>query len=486
MGRPLRFLLGSEPRELSSVDPTATLLDHLRQTEHRMGTKEGCAEGDCGACTVVLGRPEHGRMGYRPVCSCITFLPMVDGAQVLTIEDLREPGGALHPLQQAMVDHHGSQCGFCTPGFVMALWAFWRSGAEPTRQAVDEALAGNLCRCTGYGPILGAAQAACAPGPRQDHVTDKEEATLDRLEAWRDGSTLDLKRQDGRFIAPATVDELADVLLQHPDATILAGATDVGLWVTKLHRRLETIIWLGRIGELQGIADSGDALAIGAAVTYADAMKALVALYPGARELLCRIGGMQVRAMGTLGGNIANGSPIGDGPPFLIAAGARLVLRRGGERRTLPLEDFFIDYGRQDRRPGEFVETILLPKPGDLRLRCYKVSKRVDQDISAVCGAFALRTEGGRITTARLAFGGMAATPRRAPAAERALVGRPLEEGTVRAAMDALTADFRPISDWRASAEYRLAVARNMLLRFFLEEQGMPVRLRPAPEAAHV
>ncbi|CAO3436977.1 xanthine dehydrogenase small subunit [Azospirillum doebereinerae] len=471
MRESLRFYLGDELREIRDVDPTMTVLDWLRLSERRVGTKEGCAEGDCGACTVVVGRLDGDEVRYEAVNACIRFLPTLDGCRLLTVEHLKAPDGGLHPVQRAMVDQHGSQCGFCTPGFVMSLFALYLNEERPDAQRIDDALAGNLCRCTGYAPIVAAGRAMHELGDRTADRFNDRAATAAALRALADDEVLSVGRDGRRFLAPATVPQLADLLLAHPDATIVAGATDVGLWVTKFQRVLPTVIHTGRIRDLRRIEDLDDALAIGAGATYSEAAPAIAALYPDFGELIRRIGAEQVRNMGTIGGNVANGSPIGDTPPALIAAGASVQLRRGDETRVLPLEDFFIAYGKQDRRPGEFVERILLPKPEPgVRFRAYKITKRFDQDISAVCGAFRLTLgPDGTVADIRIAFGGMAGTPKRASGAEAALIGQPWTEETVLAGMAALKTDFTPLSDWRASAGYRSEVAANLLMRLHVE-----------------
>ncbi len=478
----LRFLVGDALIEIANCDPTLTVLDWLRLERRLTGSKEGCAEGDCGACTVVVGRLDRGRLRYEAINACIRFLPTLDGCQLLTVEHLKGPDGSLHLVQQAMVDCHGSQCGFCTPGIVMSLFALWLNEDAPSVARIEDALAGNLCRCTGYEPIIAAAQRMSAGGGDRP---DREAVTA-RLRDLADDDTLTLSGPRGRFFAPATVADLADLVTAHPQATLVAGATDVGLWVTKGMRRLDPVIFLGRVTALREIADRGDHLVFGAMATHADVRPVLASLSPQLDELMRRFGGEQVRNAGTIGGNIANGSPIGDLPPALIALGATLVLRRGGEQRQIPLENFFLDYRKQDRREGEFVEAVIVPRPGpDALIHVSKISKRFDEDISAVCGAFLLRLDSaGRIAEARLAYGGMAGTPKRAATAEAALIGRRWDEAAVDAAIAALSSDFTPLSDMRASAGYRLTVAGNLLRRFLIETTQPDVETRVAGQLA--
>ena len=469
----VRFLHRGEVVSLSDVAANETLLDYLRLRRHACGSKEGCAEGDCGACTVALGTLRDGRLEYAPVNSCICLLGMIDGKELVAVDDLAGPDGALHPVQDALLRHHGSQCGFCTPGIVMSLFTLYHAGGRRDRQAINDALAGNLCRCTGYRPIVDAALEACAGTPR-DAFAARRAATVERLAALDDGEDLFIGDEATGFLAaPASVDALARLYARHPDATLVAGATDVGLWITKQMRALPKIVLLGQVAGLAELRESERGFSIGAGVTYARAERAIAAIDPDLVELFRRFGGKQVRAVGTLGGNIANGSPIGDSPPALIALGATLHLRRGQATRSLPLEDFFIDYGKQDLAAGEFVTAIDVPrlKPGEV-FRCYKISKRFDQDISALLGAFRFTLEGGCVTAARVAFGGMAATPKRAAAAEAALKGLRLADPHDRdAACAALASDFRPIDDMRASARYRLETAQA-LLRKALHEAG--------------
>ena len=487
----LRFRFRGKTVRVAGFVPRTTLLDWLRIDARATGTKEGCAEGDCGACTVALRRVKAGRLVTEPVNACILLLGQADGAEVLTVEDLAE-GDALHPVQAAMVDHHGSQCGFCTPGIVMSLFGLYQDGTRPVdRQAVNDTLAGNLCRCTGYRPIVDAALEACA-GPPADRFTADAAETSAALAALADEADLFIGDERSFFAAPASEDALAKLYASHPDATLIAGATDVGLWVTKALAELPRVIWLGRIKGLDAVTETPDALRIGATATHAAAMPALAALDPDLGELMRRFGSVQVRNSGTVGGNLANGSPIGDLAPAMIALGATLHLRRGNQRRDLPLEDFFLAYRKQDRQPGEFVTGVTVEKPGAAdRFRAFKVSKRFDEDISAVMLATKLTLDGRRIAAARIACGGMAGTPKRAHAAEAALIGVSLEdEAGWQQAIAALEADYQPLSDQRASAAYRMAVAKNLLKKALIEiaaGSDRDTRLighREAPDAA--
>ena len=485
MHETIRFLFGEAERAIDNPAPTQTVLEWLRTEARACGTKEGCAEGDCGACTVVLGEADGAGMRYRAVNACILFLPALDGKQLLTVEHLRAADGTLHPVQAAMVAHHGAQCGFCTPGFVMSLFALYHAGAGGGRAAAIEALAGNLCRCTGYRPILDAARAAC-DGPAADRFAEQADGTAARLRAIAPAGMLASTRDGQRFLAPRNAGELAEALAAHPGATLLAGGTDVGLWVTKQHRRLETVIAVEHVAELSEIAERDGVLSIGAGVTYEDAFAALARHWPSLAPLLRRLGSRQIRNRGTIGGNVANASPIGDMPPALIALDARLVLRSLAGERTLPAEEFFRGYRQTALAQGEFLARIAipLPAPGGM-FATYKVSKRIDQDISAVCGAFRLLLADGRVEDIRIAYGGMAAVPKRAVAAEQSLGGRRWNRASVAAAMAALDAELSPIGDMRASAAYRRSVARNLLLRFLLEtapEDDAPVRLQELEE----
>jgi xanthine dehydrogenase small subunit len=468
----LRFMLNGDDVALADVEPDETLLDYLRLRRTLRGTKEGCAEGDCGACTVLVGKLSKGKLVYESVNACIRFLGSLDGCHVVTVEHLRGEAGKLHPVQQAMVDFHGSQCGFCTPGFVMSLYGLWMRTPDPSVAAIEKALQGNLCRCTGYEAIVRAAQAISSYGTaKKDPLAGERKSVSARLEALRDGKRVQVGEGDRRLIVPASIDDFAAVLDKHPNATIVAGSTDVGLWVTKHMRDISPAVFVGGLDGLRGIAEENGVISIGAGVTYSEAFPILAKRIPALGPLFDRIGGEQVRNMGTIGGNIANGSPIGDTPPPFIALGARLTLRRGSKRRTIPLEDFFIAYGKQDRRPGEFVESVHVPVTAKgARFAVYKVTKRRDEDITATLGAFHLTlAKNGTVAAIRIAYGGMAATPKRASAVEAALLGKPWTETTIEAAIPAYDLDFTPLTDMRATADYRALAAKNLLMRFFAE-----------------
>ncbi|MEO6395583.1 MAG: xanthine dehydrogenase small subunit [Devosia sp.] len=478
----LRFILNDEDVVLTHLRATETLLDFLRLNKGLRGSKEGCAEGDCGACTVLVGRLRGDRLVYETINACIAFVGSLHGTHVVTVEHLSPVNGPLHPVQQAMVDYHGSQCGFCTPGIVMSLYGLWMEEPQPGTAAIERALQGNLCRCTGYAPILCAARAISSYSQVEaDPLVAERQAMRAQLRALN-GPTVDIGEGKDRLIVPANVDDLAEIYAANPEATLVSGATDVGLWVTKFMRDIGPMIHIGHLEELHRIEEGQGALTLGAGVTYTEATGAIARHFPQLSELWDRIGGAQVRNAGTIGANVANGSPIGDTPPPLIVLGAHVVLRKGLERREVRLRDFFVAYGKQDRQPGEFVEKIIVPYlPVGERLACYKITKRRDEDISALCGAFRIFVnDDGDVGMVRIAFGGMAATPKRAKAVEAALLGRPWNSATVDAAMGAFGEDYQPISDMRASAQYRLLTAQNLLRRFYLESIGEGERLARA------
>ncbi|WGL63665.1 xanthine dehydrogenase small subunit [Pseudomonas sp. CW003PS] len=473
----IQFLLNRELRTEHALDPNVTVLNYLRKHVGKTGTKEGCASGDCGACTVVVGELDGERVRYRTLNSCLTFVSSLHGKQLITVEDLKHKG-KLHSVQQAMVDCHGSQCGFCTPGFIMSLFALQKNSSGYDKSATLEALAGNLCRCTGYRPIIDAAEQACCQ-KQPDQFDAFESATVAQLKSIAPRETAELNSGDKRCLVPLTVADLADLYAANPEARLLAGGTDLALEVTQFHRELPVMIYVGHIEDMKRIDVTDSAIEIGAAAALSDCYEALSREYPDFGELLHRFASLQIRNQGTLGGNIGNASPIGDAPPLLIALGAQIALRQGNTRRILPLQDYFLDYKVTARQEAEFIEKIIVPRSqANQAFRAYKVSKRLDDDISAVCAAFNLTIVDGVVTEARIAFGGMAAIPKRASACEAALAGSAWYPGVIERACNALAEDFTPLSDFRASKEYRLLTAQNLLRKFFLEQQSPEIETR--------
>lgn len=474
MSQLIRFHYRGAVHTVADASPTRTVLQHLREDLHCTGTKEGCAEGDCGACTVVIGELQGDTLSMKAVNSCIQFLPTLDGRALFTVEDLKQPDDTLHPVQQAMVECHGSQCGFCTPGFVMSLWGLYlkredggQQGA-PCRKEIDDTLSGNLCRCTGYRPIIEAAQRMT----ELPLVTMAREPLTEALRALRrqDDEPLHYEFDGRRFDAPRTLAQLAELRADYPEATLLAGSTDVGLWVTKQLRDLKHIIYLGQVDDLQQMTENDGFLEIGAGVTLETAYAAICGHYPQLNEMRQRFASLPIRNAGTLGGNVANGSPIGDSMPWLIALGAEVVLHSATGPRVLALDQFYLGYQKKDMQPGEVVAAVRVPLPrACVQFRTYKLSKRFDQDISAVCAAFALTLDGERVAEVRIAYGGMAATPARALATEAALRGQVWDEANLDNAVAAMEKDYAPLSDMRASASYRMRTAKNLLRRFWLE-----------------
>ena len=468
----LRFVLGHRPHALPDVAPDRTLLDVLREDLRCTAVKEGCASGDCGACTVAVAEAEEGgRLHWRAINSCIRLAHSVEGMAVFTAEDIAGEGGRLHPAQRAMLECHGSQCGFCTPGFVMSLFALHRQrdGAAVSRDEALHALSGNLCRCTGYRPILDAAQT-------MHHWPDvplDESGLLQQLKLLaQDGRAPVADSASSFYATPTTLAELLRLRAAYPQALIAAGTTDVGLWVTKQHRRFGQIIDVTRVTELRRIERGAHSLSIGAAASLTEAFDALAESRPQLKPFFDRFAGLPVRESGTLGGNVANGSPIGDSMPLLIALGATLVLASTRGERTLPIEDFYLAYRKTALAPDEVLARIEVPQPTPHEwLRADKISKRFEDDISAVCLAVALQVENGVIHSVRIGAGGVAAVPARATKTEAALAGQPCAEGAFDAAASVLEAEFKPLSDMRASSAYRRAVLGNLLRRGWQQSQ---------------
>ena len=467
----ISFYLNETRIDLQHFAPELTLLEYLREHAGKTGTREGCASGDCGACTVTVAEADGDQLHYRAVNSCLTLLGSVHGKQIITVEDL-SLDSRLHPLQQSFVDEHASQCGFCTPGFVMSAFTLGKSNenhtAEPKRTEVIEALGGNLCRCTGYRPIIDATLNYLEKQePDQfDRRESETQSLLKRIHSESNGG----QSEDGSFAAPRSLDELFSTLVDNDDAFVFAGCTDTGLEITQDVTCPDKVIWLGNIPELQHLEESPTEIRIGAAVTYSQVESVLCNAFPAFRELLARLGSQQIRNCGTIGGNIANASPIGDMPPPLLVLSAELVLQDKNAQRTLPLEEFFLGYKKTALHPGEIISEIRIPKlEKNQRLFIYKVSKRFEDDISTVCAAIVVELEAGTVRDIRIAFGGMAAIPQRAPETEAVLRGSPLTDQAIARASDTLADEFSPITDVRASAAYRLQVAKNLLQRMHLE-----------------
>ena len=473
----VRFLLNNELCSIDDIDPNTTVLDYLREHLNKVGTKEGCASGDCGACTVVLGELGDGDIKYSAINSCITPIGNLHGKQLITVEDLKADG-VMHPVQQAMVDCHGSQCGFCTPGFVMSMFAYRKNHGEPERESIIEALGGNLCRCTGYRPIMDAAVQMYDP-PAPDQFSAQEQTTVIALtQIATSPSSVHLAGKGKHYYSPTSSTELAAILSANPDAEMVAGGTDLSLEITQFLREIDTLVYTGRVEEMLKIAETPDSINIGAAVSYSDCKDILCREYPDLHELIERLGSRQIRNQGTLGGNVGNASPIGDMPPVLIALKAQLILRSESGSRTLDIEDYFVSYKVTSQRPGEFIESITIPKANqDYIFKAYKISKRLEDDISAICGIFHLAIHNGVVADASIAFGGMAEIPKRAESCEQSLINQPWSEATIASAMTALADDYTPISDFRASAAYRTQVSQNLLQRFFLETDGTQARV---------
>ena len=464
----IQFYLDDELIKLPIENQQETLLDFIRLKKNNTSVKEGCGEGDCGACMVLQAQTEDGKLVYKPINSCIKFVPALHKKSIYTAKYISSSLQELHPVQQAMVTCHGSQCGFCTPGFVISLLAHYldRAVKNPNEDDVINAISGNLCRCTGYRPIIEAGiQMQDLHEPirfsREDAYSEERLHQQVQLELQPDLAT-DL------FMAPSDLETFASIYVANPDYQILAGGTDVGLWVTQHLKKLKPILFIGEVKELQLIKEQDQSIWIGAGVSLEAAFVRIVQHYPELKELQQRFASLPVRKSGTLCGNVANGSPIGDSMPILIAINSTIVLRQGQTTRELNLEDFYLGYQQKNLQPGEFVEAIKIPYPSkNDHIASYKVSKRYEQDISAICFGAKVIVENGLIQSIRIAFGGMAATPKRAVQIEKFLINKPWSLDVIQAAAEMIEQDFQPLSDLRATTSYRLQVAKNLFNRFY-------------------
>lgn len=470
----INFLLNDTLITLDDIRPNLTVLEYLREHAHLTGTKEGCASGDCGACTAVIAEynPNSKSLEYKSVNSCITFVAALHGKQLITVEHLAD-GKNLHPVQQAMVDHHGSQCGFCTPGFVMSLFAQYQKQESVDRHHIEHVLSGNLCRCTGYRPIVDAALASC-----NQYKTDKF--------AKNAGNTIQTLSKitpraevTGVFI-PDSKAALSEVKQANPEARLIAGGTDIALESTQLYRDFDSVIYLGRVEELNRLIEDEKGLVIGAGVTYQKMLPTLLKHFPEVEELITRLGSMPVRNQGTMGGNVANASPIGDSPPLLIALQAEVIVDNGDIQRRIPVADFFTGYRQTQMRKEEWIDSIFIPyAPPNSHLRAYKVSKRFEDDISTVCAVFELRIDGGKVVQINTGFGGVAATPIGLTLLSDTLQGLDWASKTTFEKGQAIIANaFNPISDVRASADYRQTLLVNLWRRFWLETNNDNISVR--------
>jgi len=468
------FLLNDELVTIENLDPNLTVLNYLREIRFKPGTKEGCASGDCGACTVVLAELDGENLDglhYKSINSCITFVGSLHGKQLITVEDLKQ-GKKLHPVQQTIVDNHGTQCGFCTPGFVMSSFALHKHNQSPNRAEVLEALAGNLCRCTGYRSIIEAAITSSL-GDDDDVFAKNYQTTVAQLTELKKRPAPRLTGNHHDFVAPKNIDELAYELKSEPESTLVAGGTDLALSVTQSLATVDKLVYVGNVEELTTLEETDTEIVIGSAVPYSRFIDILHHHYPELGEMIERIGSKQVRNTGTLGGNIGNASPIGDMPPALIALGATITLHKNGSERTILVEDYFVDYKKTLLEPSEFIKSVHVPKPTEGQvLKLYKISKRFDDDISAVLAAFFIEQKDQKVSNVRMAFGGMAAIPKRAPNTEAKLLGKSWSQSTISEAKEALETDFQPITDVRASDKYRIRVAQNLIEKCHLELQN--------------
>jgi len=463
----IKFVHEDKIIEISNPDPNETVLNYIRTKLQKTGTKEGCAEGGCGACTVVLGELKNNDINYVAVNSCITFLPTLTGKQLILVEDLISKDNSLHPVQEAMVKYHGSQCGFCTPGFVMSLFSMFKNYSKLKKDIIQDSIAGNLCRCTGYKPIIKAAKSLSTKN-KNDHFHKNKKATISQLRKIQNES-IAIYRKGKKYYAPLYVSELKKILKKNINSQLLSGGTDLSLVVTKDRKDINSIIYMNSIKELNYIKNNNEYIEVGATTPLNEFELYIKKYYPDFNKILKRYGSIQIRNVATIAGNIATASPIGDNLPLLLALDSKVVLQGIKKDKIISINDFFINYRKTKLKPGQFIHSIRIPIIAENIFKAYKISKRFDDDISSVCAAFNLIIKNKKITNVKIAYGGMAAIPKRATYCERVLLNSSITREVIDKAKNALEKDFIPISDMRASAKYRRIVAKNLLEKCFLE-----------------
>ena len=472
----IKFVHEDHIVEIKNSDPNETLLNYIRTKLNKTGTKEGCAEGGCGACTVVLGELKNDKINYYAINSCIMFLPTLQGKQLILVEDLISKSGSLHPVQQAMVNYHGSQCGFCTPGFVMSLFSMFKNHTRFKDNVIKDSIAGNLCRCTGYKPIIKAAKSLNNKN-KIDHFSKNEQNTIVLLKEINDESIV-IYKKDKKYFAPRYVQELKTILKNNIDSHLLSGGTDLSLVVTKERKNINSVIYMNSINELNYIKNNNKYIEVGASTPLIELESYIEKYYPDFTKILKRYGSVQIRNVATLAGNIATASPIGDTLPLLLSLDAKIVLRTIKKTKIISLSSFFIEYRKTKLKKGQFIDSIRIPLFPKNIFKAYKISKRFDDDISSVCASFNLEVMNKKIKNIRIAYGGMSSIPKRAKYCEKILLNSPIKEQIINKAKEALEKDFKPINDMRASGKYRMEVAKNLLRKCFLEiEQKKLIRV---------
>ena len=463
----IKFVWENKVYSINNPDPNETLLNYVRLKLKKIGTKEGCAEGGCGACTVVLGELKNNNIIYKAINSCISFLPSLEGKQLILVEDLVKKNGTLHPVQDAMIKYHGSQCGFCTPGFVMSLFAMYKNFSSYNNERIYDSISGNLCRCTGYRPIVDAAKSLNNVS-KLDQFYNNRKKTLKLLKKI-DSKNLSFKNRNKKYFSPKNINQLKKVIKENPNSIFLSGGTDLSLQVTKERKEINSIISLNSIKELKFIKEKNGNIEVGASTSLKEFELFIKKYYPDFNLILKRYGSDQIRNVATIAGNIATASPIGDTLPLLLSLDAKIVLQKISNKTVLPLKKFFISYRKTRLKKGEFIHSIIIPIFKKNIFKAYKISKRFDDDISTVCASFNLEIVNNKIKNVKIAYGGMAPIPKRAINCEKTLVNASLSEESFNKAMKKLERDFAPIDDMRASKSYRMEIAKNLLIKCFLE-----------------